>query len=163
MSIKEFDGLAGFIQHLAAAELALHAASHRALDAAAKIVEEDAKQRIGHYQDEAGPFVGWVELADSTKADRAAKGFSENDPLLRTGELRESISREVTSEEAVIGSTSDIAVYQEVGTDKIPPRPFLGAAAFSNKEKILKILGGSMMHALEYGAAGSHVDLLADD
>jgi HK97 gp10 family phage protein len=161
MSMREFESITGFLVHLAAAEVAVHVAAHHALDLAAQIIELDAKGQLGAYQPDAGPFVAWAELADSTKADRLHNGFTENDPLLRSGALRDSISREVHGLEAAIGSTSDIAVYQELGTDKMPPRPFLGPAAFNNKQKIEKILGSAVMHALEYGVAGGFVELPA--
>ena len=61
--------------------------------------------------------------------------------------------------EAVVGSKSDIAFYQEVGTPTIPPRPFIGPAAFKNKEKICQLLGEAVVHALEYGAVGAFVPL----
>jgi HK97 gp10 family phage protein len=53
-------------------------------------------------------------------------------PALRTGELRASIGAHVEDVPggvvARIGSTSDVAVYQEHGTTKMPPRPFLAPA-----------------------------------
>lgn len=155
----EFGSVTHFLVHLAEAELAVHVAAHRALDRAAAIIERDAKEQIGVYQQEAGPFNAWPELADSTKEDRVAKGFSENDPLLRTGELRDSISREVSGHEAAVGSTSDVMVYQELGTVRIPPRPVLGPAAFKNKDRIEQVLGEAVVHALEYGMAGNFVPL----
>jgi HK97 gp10 family phage protein len=162
MSEVSFESITHFVTHLAKVELAIRASTHKALDQAAKIIEVDAKKQIGDYQAEVGPFAGWVELADSTKADRVAKGFTENDPLLRTGGLRDSISRQVEGDEAAVGSTSDIAVYQELGTDKIPPRPFLGPAAFKNRDRIESLLGLAVIHALEYGEVGAFVPLPSD-
>ena len=104
-------------------------------------IENTAKNKIGHYQSESGPFQEWPELADSTKADRLNKGYDPDEPLLREGTLRDSIQHEVGGLEAVIGSKSDIAAYQEFGTNRIPPRPFIGPAAFENKEKIERIIG----------------------
>lgn len=158
-AVREFESVAGFILHLAQAELAVRVAAHNALDRAAQIIELDAKAQLGTYQPDAGPFNAWPELADSTKADRSAAGFPEDEPLLRTGALRDSISREVQGDEAAVGSTSDIAVYQELGTPTIPPRPFLGPAAFKNKERIEAMLGQAVVHALEYGEAGNFVQL----
>lgn len=158
-AVREFDSVTSFIVHLAQAELAVRVAAHHALDQAAKIIEDDAKAQLGVYQAEAGPFNAWPELADSTKDDRRYAGFPEDEPLLRTGALRNSISREVHGDEAAVGSTSDVAVYQELGTDTIPPRPFLGPAAFKNKERIEALLGQAVVHALEYGEAGNFVAL----
>ena len=58
------------------------------------------------------------------------------EPLLRTGGLRDSISTHVEGAEATVGSVSPIALYQEQGTEHIPPRPFLGPAAFEGKKPI---------------------------
>lgn len=159
MSELKFANLADFIVHLAAAEVALHAAGHHSLDKAAALIEKTAKDKFGEYQAGVGAFDAWAPLAESTVADRVSKGFTPDDPLLRTGGLRDSISREVTSTEALIGSTSDVMVYQELGTSKMPPRPVLGPAAYENVEKIVEIIGTGAMEAIEYGAAGAFVPL----
>ena len=56
-------------------------------------------------------------------------------PWLRTGKLRDSIGVQETDSGAVVTSTSEIAVHQELGTRRIPPRPFLApvAAATANE------------------------------
>lgn len=159
MSFKEFQDIESFLLHLTSVSLAIEHVEEKVLEKAAVIIETDAKNQIGHYQSDVGPFNGWPELADSTKKDRVAKGFTENDPLERTGELRDSIGHEVAGKEAAVGSTSDIMVYQELGTPTIPPRPVLGPAAFKNKEKIEKLGIAGLVHALEYGAVGSFVKL----
>ncbi|MBB5189604.1 HK97 gp10 family phage protein [Silvimonas terrae] len=122
------------------------------LEKAAVVVEKDAKQRIGEYQEAEGPFPAWAELSDSTKEDRARQGYTENDPLLRSGDLQRSIEHEVGYTEAVIGSKSPVAAYQEFGTYRIPPRPFLGPAAFHNKKRIQRILGAAMVSGLVGGS-----------
>jgi phage gpG-like protein len=105
------------------------AARHEALEVAAVIIEGEAKAVIGTYK------YGWTELADSTKRDRERKGFPPNEPLLRTGELRDSIEHSAGVETAYVGSNLNIAVYQELGTSRIPPRSFLmGAAVHKGKE-----------------------------
>ena len=129
-----------------AMEHELTTATHKALDHAAKLVEAEAKREIGDYQPDKGPFAAWAELADSTQKDRAAKGFPENEPLLRTGALRDSIEHTVKSHhEAEVGSDSLIAVYQELGTNHIPPRSFLGGAAFSKSHEVKALLGHSVI------------------
>jgi phage gpG-like protein len=139
--MKEFDSLTAFAAHLLALDAAEMVALHYGLKEVAHGIEKAAKEEIGHYQPAVGPFPAWAELADSTKADRMRQGFSENDPLLRTGELRDSISSEVVGLEAVVGSDSDVMVWQELGTKTIPPRPVLGPAAISNEDRIKEILG----------------------
>lgn len=111
-------------------------------------MKKTAKKKLGEYQEQAGPFVKWAELADSTKADRVRLGFSENDPLLRTGDLRDSIEHMVDESEVQIGSNSDIAVYQELGTSHIPPRSFLGGAVADEIPAILDILGDDAVAGL---------------
>lgn len=140
--------LLGFIEHVAGFSLRLAHEEHKALEHAAKIIQTEAKAEIGTYQDTAGPFAAWQELADSTKADRVHQGFSANDPLLRTGEMRESIEYTVGTHEAAIGSNSDIAVWQELGTQKIPARSFLGGAAMRKAPHVAEILGASAVQAL---------------
>lgn len=109
-----------------------------------KIIEKTAKREIGHLQPAVGSFEAWPELAESTKDDKERLGYVFNDdynPLLRTGELQDSIKSEVKGLEGVVGSNSDIMVYQEFGTRTIPARPVLGPAAFRNKKKIKEIVG----------------------
>lgn len=150
---QEFHSLTAFAVKLLTLEVAVQRELHVGLKHAAQLVEHTAKEEIGHYQPAVGPFDAWPELADETKAQRERMGFSPNDPLLRTGELRDSISHQVHGLEAAVGSTSDIALYQELGTSRgIPPRPFLGPALIRNEHQIMKILG----HAVVRGIAGGH-------
>lgn len=149
--MREFESVALFAEHLLTLEVAIAATTHRALEKAARIVEKDAKGQIGTYQGAVGPFQDWAELAESTKEDRIRRGYTANDPLLRDGKLRDSIQHEVEGHEAVIGSKSDIAAYQEFGTPTIPPRPFMGPAVFKNKKKIQQILGEALVEGLVGG------------
>jgi phage gpG-like protein len=127
---------------------AIPAAASVALDAAAAVIESEAKAEIGTYQrSDMGPFQPWAELKDATKLDRVRLGFTPNDPLLRTGDLRNSISREVHGIEAVVGSDSDVMVYQELGTRTIPPRSVLGLAASRKTQDVLKLVGESVQIA----------------
>ena len=148
--MKEFHSLLAFSEHLVKVAAAEELLVKRAVSHCAKLVEREAKAEIGAYQNQAGPFAGWAELTDSTKADRIAKGFPEDEPLLRTGEMRDSIGTTISTDglEAQIGSNSDIAVYQELGTDKIPPRSFLGGAMARELPEIKAILGRSVYAAL---------------
>lgn len=145
--MKEFEGFGSFARHLGRLALIGEEVTHHITGEGAKLIQKDAKNRIGEYQDYAGPFNSWAELADMTKADRVAQGFPANEPLLRTGEMRDSIGVSCEGNKAVVGSASDIAMYQELGTDSngrsdnggIPPRPFLGPAAFEAKLPIGEI------------------------
>ncbi|HHA2250074.1 TPA: hypothetical protein ACOEHG_005025 [Enterobacter ludwigii] len=119
----------------------IHTALEAGLEVVAKTIEEEAKEEIGVYQPAVGPFDAWAPLAESTKADRVRQGYSEDDPLLRSGELRDSISHRVMGLAAVVGSTDDKAVWQEYGTDRIPPRPFIGPAYVKSFHKITEMVG----------------------
>lgn len=124
------------------------------LKACADLIEKSAKDEIGHLQPAVGPYESWEPLADSTLADKERKGYifnSDGNPLLRTGELQASIGSEVNGLEATIGSTSQIMVYQEYGTIKMPPRAVIGPAGFKNRDKIIEIL----TLALASGFSGS--------
>lgn len=150
--MKEFADVATFAMHLLTLNAAIEHHAHKGLGKAAKIIERDAKRQIGHYQPEVGPFQDWAPLADSTEAEKARLGYPADAPLLRDGQLRDSIQHEVSGLEAVVGSKSDIAEYQEFGTRTIPPRPFIGPAAFKNKEAVQKILGASLVQGLIGGS-----------
>jgi hypothetical protein len=82
-----------------------------------------AAEYIGH------EMPTWPPLAKSTIRDKAAKGFAVPAPLLRTGDMRDSISTELDAPElaVAVGSHEMKAVWQEMGTSRgIPPRSFLG-------------------------------------
>jgi len=106
-----------------------------------KEIEETAKEEIGVYQPAYGPFKPWAPLAESTKADRVRQGYSEDEPLLRSGELRESIQSEIVGLAAIVGTKSEIGLWQEVGTASIPPRPFIGPAYVRRIDPLLEAIG----------------------
>lgn len=143
--MREFSSFGSFARHLAVTAALGEEVTHHITERAAEIIQADAKKRIGEYQDGVGPFNSWAPLADATKADRAAQGFPEDEPLLRTGDLRDSIEVTARGNEAVIGSVGDIALYQEVGTDKIPPRPFLGPAGYDSKLNISELAAKTVL------------------
>jgi len=113
---------------------------HEALEGAGKIVEKEAKRVIGTYD------YGWPQLAESTQVERERRGYPANEPLLREGDLRDSISHTVKEHEhaCYVGSNSLIAVYQELGTSRIPPRSFLGGAARAKEHEVHEELRRSL-------------------
>jgi HK97 gp10 family phage protein len=152
--VKEFKDMGQFARHLVMLSAGGFVFSlHEGLKQVGAVIEARAREEIGTYQPAIGPFQAWPELADSTKADRLAKGFTENDPLYRTGDLRDTISHEQHGLEVAIGSDSDLMVYHEFGTSKMPARPVLGTAAFASKDKVMAILG----RAAAIGVAGGQV------
>lgn len=160
--MKNFSSPLQFAEHLIKAATIELIAIQKGLDISAKLIQEEAKKEIGWLQPSVGPFPAWEELADSTKEEKERLGYVFNDdynPLLRTGELRDSIKYEINmgSLEAIIGTESMIGAFQEYGTKYIPPRPFMGAAAFKNANKIAQIFGEITL----IGIAGGHV--IAED
>lgn len=146
--MKDFRGIAAFVTHIAEIDAAQREEQAIGIKRAAVIIETEAKAEIGHYQEAVGPFVAWAELADSTKADRVNQGYTENEPLLRDGTLRDSIEHRSNREEAMIGSDNPIAEYQELGTATIPPRSFLGGAAARKSEEAVNEIGRHIVAGL---------------
>ena len=143
--MQEFQSFGLFGKHLAKVAAIGESVTHEAAKAGAQHIANAAKDRIGEYQDATGPYPAWVNLAPATVLDRIAKGFSPDDPLLRSGELRDSIK--VVAEGNVAGAVSDdmVALYQEMGTATIPPRPFLGPAGYNSKKGIERVMVDALM------------------
>jgi phage gpG-like protein len=156
--MREFNILESLVK-MAEVAMAIEEETHKALERAAKVVEKEAKAEIGHYQKEAEAFPEWAPLAETTlegfrgHPGKIDLGYSPPDnPLLRTGDLRDSIGHTVQGHEAVVGSNSDIAVYQELGTSRgIPPRSFLGGAAVRKVEEVVEILGEGVVSGIVGG------------
>lgn len=163
--MNEFHSLGEFAEHILHTMVKEVERQSHALEKAAVLIEKEAKSLIGEYQSEAGPFMAWAPLADSTLEEKARLGYtgqvSQDDPLLRTGEMRDSIKHKVIgTSEAHVGSDSDIAVFQELGTDKIPPRSFLGTAAVHKEKEVAEIIGESVVMALiGKGVHGGAIDI----
>jgi phage gpG-like protein len=155
--------MASFGEHLAKMATTVVLGERQGLKKAAELVEKEAKSEFGTYQGAIGHFEKWAELENSTKDDRVASGFTENDPLLRSGSLRDTVSHEVSGLEAVIGSASDIMVYQELGTATIPPRAVLGPSLLRKEKEVLKILGVHTATAMLAGSAFSHMPTIKED
>jgi len=135
------DGMASFLLNLG---VHMPMAHQSALERAAAIIEAEAKAEIGHYLGAVGPFAAWAPL----KAETIAQKANGDTPLLETGEMRDSIGTVIDGDEAHVGSNSDKAVWQELGTSRgIPPRSFLGGAAARKSEEVRDIIGHTM-HAM---------------
>jgi len=179
--VRHFTSFGQFADYLASIKVSLPGAERRGLDAAAAIIQAEAKAEIGHYQEAAGPFAPWLELADSTKRQRRDLGYTENDPLYRDGTLRDNIHRSVGDRVAAVGvphgdfSVSSggrepvdiglIAIWMELGTKltaekgATPPRSFLGGAAVRKTDQAVNALTGHIVHLL----AGSGTGYRAND
>ena len=152
--MKEFKTLGGFAAHLARLATVGNEVTEHIAEKAAESIRDDAKGKLGTYQGSVGPFPGWKQLAQETKDERVTLGFTPNDPLLRSGQLRDAIESSVQTGGATVGvphgphigprgeieDVGDIALRMELGSGA-PPRPFLGPAAFQSKPKVSKIAG----------------------
>lgn len=99
-----------------------------------EVVKSAAKGMLGKEHDQ------WPPLAEATLEDKERKGLPTPSPLLRTGEMRDSIVAEVADLTLVVGSDDKKALYQEMGTSRIPPRPFLSISMIDNLPFIEKRL-----------------------
>ena len=151
--MRDFRNLGSFATYLAELEADIIAAQLRALVVAGEIVKTEAKAEIGTYQDQVKDVVGWAELAYSTKDDRVRQGYTENDPLLRDGTLRDSIESQVEMPIPSIGvmqtgSPLAVAEWQEMGTPTIPPRSFLAGAIVRKTSNLIEMIGARVVWAL---------------
>ncbi len=77
------------------------------------------------------------------------QGAGDHDkPWLRTGALRDSIEATTNGLEAAIGSNDPAAAPQELGTSRIPPRPFLAPVAAASGEEVARAIGDRVAQAL---------------
>jgi hypothetical protein len=131
-----------FAAELQAIDRDLHELGPHIVEKACQIVQRKAKAAIGKEHEM------WAPLAPSTIADKAHHGFKTPAPLLRTGEMRDSIEYQVHGNQGAVGSDSPIAVYQELGTSRIPPRSFLVSSAIASEDKIHRMAGAAAVATL---------------
>jgi phage gpG-like protein len=139
--------LLGFVAHLETIKRDMHALGPAIVAKACEMVCNEAKRVLGTHD------YGWPELQPETIA-RKIRGDT---PLLETGKLRESIQWNAEGNFGFIGSDSPVAVWHELGTSRIPPRPFLAGAAMHMEDKIhkmaaraaLAVIAGRGLHSTE--------------
>lgn len=151
--MREFKSFGEFAKHLQSIPKRQKLMIKAVAVKSGEMVKQVAQEKIGFYQTQSGPFVEWSPLAESTMEERVELGFSANDPLLRTGALRDSISFDVATPmpwltNVVVGSVSEIALYQERGTSRIPPRAFLGPALYEQSDTLRNMLGRATLAVL---------------
>jgi len=148
---KEFKTLTAFAKHMTKVVAKYPKKEMQAAQFLGAVLEAEAKDKIGHLQEGAGPFAAWKELAESTKADKEQKGYvfnHEYNPLYRTGDLKNSIhhSFNPSTHNLYLGSDSEIMIYQELGTNRgIPPRAVLGLTMYQAKADIHYIMGDMLV------------------
>lgn len=145
---KEFASLGEFLMYFER-KLALQKSKEvKALELSAKLLQTAAKEKFGVYQAAIGDYPRWAPLDQSTREQRVRLGYSADEPLYRDGSLlKDSIQKTVDpiKMEAVVGSTEQVMVYQEMGTATIPPRPVLGPTGLENEKLILDIFRKTIM------------------
>ena len=77
-----------------------------------------------------------------------ASGDEHATPWCQSGALLDSIEIAVGEAQARVGSSSEVAVFQELGTPATPPRPFLGPAAALHGEAIARGIGEHLAGAI---------------
>ena len=157
--MKGFTDLSVFAAFLNARAVEAHEAAQHALGHGAAIIRDEARMRIGSYQDGVGPFNGWDSLAEATQRQRERQGYAPDDPLLRAGSLRSAISSEQKGNDAAAGvkhgqsgidgqDLAMIATVMELGSARVPARPYLGPAGFVKGEDVAKIVGQAVSDSL---------------
>jgi hypothetical protein len=113
------------------------------------LIRDEAKSAIGTYK------YNWQPLAESTVARKGA-----DEPLLFTGELRDSMEAKIFADEekAYVGSNNDKAVWHELGTNHFPPRSFLLSAALQKEREAVNIAKRNIRTAWTSAVTG-HNDL----
>lgn len=75
----------------------------------------------------------------------AAEGYAKEEAPVDTGELRNSISHATMDNKAVaIGTNTEYAIYQEMGTYKMPPHPFIKPAISDHTNEYKSIVEAAM-------------------
>lgn len=140
-------------QHAATLTLEVEGALHEMLVVATKELLGETRKTFGEYQAGSGVYPDWPELAQATKDDRAAQGYTENDPLLRTGDLRDSYYAQVEGLQGGVGSDEEKALAMEVGDPRhnVPARSTLGLTFARAEEQTFKRSGDSLAAIIMYG------------
>ena len=92
-------------------------------------------------------------------------GGGHDEPWLQTGALRDSVGAQADGLQATVGSSDPAAVPQELGTSRMPPRPFLLPVAASMGEAVARAVAAAVVAALRGDspdAGNAHVDLYGD-
>ncbi len=152
--MREFDSPGQFARFLATVKSRLPEAEKAGLKAAADILLHEIQNEAGHYQGAVNGLPAWEQLADATVAGRVHAGYTPNDPLLRSGDLRDSYEATVHGDHAEVGSADPIAGYLETGHDdeghgRLPPRPIVGGSLFRRIDDIVDAMVHPIIKALE--------------
>ena len=95
---------------------------------------------------------GEARSSFSSAIDRAleaigasAEGHAKSEAPVDTGELRNSISHATLDGKSVaVGSNTEYAIYQEMGTYKMPPHPYIKPAVSDHTAEYKSIVEAAM-------------------
>ena len=146
-----FSSPLAFAAHLVVVERNMRAVEPAIVAKATQMVWEEARRVLGT------EGYNWPALSPNTKKTQPGM-------LLETGELRDSIEWTAHGLHGEVGSNNDKALWHELGTSRIPPRPFLAGAAAAMGPEIQKMAARAVMAvALGKGLHSSEMmELLVD-
>ena len=127
-----FSSPLAFAAHLVVVERNMRAVEPAIVAKATQMVWEEARRVLGT------EGYNWPALSPNTKKTQPGM-------LLETGELRDSIEWTAHGLHGEVGSNNDKAVWHELGTSRIPPRPFLAGAAAAMGPEIQKKAARAVM------------------
>jgi phage gpG-like protein len=114
--------LTGFAELLA--RIPVEQAAHDALDTAAAALAEKVRDTLA-----------------------TPPGGPHGTPWKQNGALADSITHETDGTTAIVGSASPVAAWQECGTVRMPPRPFLAPGAQQSGDAIAHAIGLAVTEA----------------
>lgn len=156
----KLDSLGALAEILEARSADAIVATRKALAEGAELVKTAAQEAIGHYQSAKGDVPAWAPLTEATQEDRVAKGFTPDDPLLRTGKLRDSIAVREVDEDAMLVGVFDpemetVAAAMEYGyfnvraNRPVEPRSFIRGTAFEKAEEVGALIGNAFIASMK--------------
>lgn len=139
---RRFESLGALAKHFENVATRLPSYEHVMLLEIGHRTAEHAKGKIGNYQP------GWPPLAETTLQGfgrfpgKIQLGYAPPDnPLLRTGQMRDSIGSSVETPSVEVGARDHKAIFHELGTSRMPARPFIGPAMIERMPANIAIIG----------------------
>ena len=139
--MQRFDSLEKFAAHLDIMALKVGIVPYETAALVAPVLAESIKDVFGK-----DPPL--ATLAQSTQIERARLGYSTNEPLVRSGSLRETVEHATEFNLAIAGSNDPVARYSEDGAPNRPPRPVFRIGAIASLPLVKRIFKGALGKAL---------------
>jgi len=131
--------LQSFSTHLTMHALVARHEQRHALNEVGQLILAEARSAMGTYR------YGWPPLQPSTVA-RKRNGDT---PLVETGEMRRDYGVNLVDDTTVeVGSNNPKAIWHELGTGHVPPRPVLQPAAQAVEPRASQIIGDRCLRGL---------------